>query len=329
MTALKISVVIPTLNRPDDLRRCLAALKAQGRPADEVVVVIGPGDSLAQPIFEEISNSDARWKYINEQRSSVICSLNTGIRASQGDIITLTDDDAAAPPNWLKLIEAHFLSDSKVGAVGGRDRLMYPDNPELSNPPPASRVGCFNLYGALVGNHHCGAKQSPCEVDVLKGVNLSFRRKAFLKGQISGQLIGYGAEVGWELDICLTIRKANWKIIYDNAVYVDHYAGNRLEGNKRQDGASASSLHDAQNMAYLHTVYLPIFSIFILFVRTTLIGSRFQPGLIRCWLDVLSGKLGQVKIAFKVLVAYWIGTRLGLSRKLSSHRKSIKSTSDY
>ncbi len=151
MSSFKISVVVPTMNRPDDLRRCLAALKAQNRQADEIIVVIGPEDSSADKIFHQIGKGDPKWKCLNERRSSVVSSLNTGIRAAKGDIIALTDDDAAAPPAWLDLIEEHFLSNSKVGAVGGRDCLLLPDEPWLSNPPPARFVGTYNWYGQLQG----------------------------------------------------------------------------------------------------------------------------------------------------------------------------------
>lgn len=116
------------MNRPDDLRRCLAALNAQNRQADEIIVVIGPDDNSAGNIFHQIGKGDPKWKCLNERRSSVVSSLNTGIRAAKGDIIALTDDDAAAPPGWLDLIEEHFLSNSKVGAVGGGIAYYYQMN---------------------------------------------------------------------------------------------------------------------------------------------------------------------------------------------------------
>jgi cellulose synthase/poly-beta-1,6-N-acetylglucosamine synthase-like glycosyltransferase len=308
MTALKISVVIPTLNRPDDLRRCLAALKAQGRPADEVVVVIGPGDSTARSIFDQASKGDPKWRHLNEPHPSVISSLNYGIRETQGNIITLTDDDAAAPTSWLRSIETHFLRDPRVGAVGGRDRLMLPDEQWLANPQPVQNVGRFNWYGLLEGNHHCGAKVSPMEVDLLKGVNLSFRRDAFLKGQIDEYLIGYGAEVGWEMDICLTIKSEGWKLIYDNEVYVDHHVGTRIAGDDRMDLTNVNALRRVQNTAYLTAVYQRMIPMLMVLARSTLVGSRFQPGLFRGLVGLFTGRPEQLGVAFKVIGAYCKGT---------------------
>ena len=52
---MTFTVVIPTMNRSEDLRRCLDALKKQERPADEVIVVIGPGDLAATRVFAEMA----------------------------------------------------------------------------------------------------------------------------------------------------------------------------------------------------------------------------------------------------------------------------------
>ena len=46
--SVRISVVVPTLNRVEDLRRCLAALARQTRPADRIVVVVHDGDAATQ-----------------------------------------------------------------------------------------------------------------------------------------------------------------------------------------------------------------------------------------------------------------------------------------
>ena len=308
------------MNRPDDLRRCLAALNAQNRQADEIIVVIGPDDNSAGNIFHQIGKGDPKWKCLNERRSSVVSSLNTGIRAAKGDIIALTDDDAAAPPGWLDLIEEHFLSNSKVGAVGGRDCLLLPDEPWLSNPPPARFVGTYNWYGQLQGNHHCGSQISPVEVDTLKGVNLAFRSEAFLKKQIDNYLIGHGAEQGWEIDLCLTLKQSGWLILYDNDVYVKHHVGPRLTNNSRLDGANQCALKNVQNMAYLNAIYLNMPSMLMVMCRSILLGSRLQPGLFRSLLNYFARRPSQFDLAWKVIRAYFIGSWDGRRSRSNSNR---------
>ncbi len=41
-------MVVPTLNRVEDLRRCLAALARQTRPADRIVVIVHDSDAATQ-----------------------------------------------------------------------------------------------------------------------------------------------------------------------------------------------------------------------------------------------------------------------------------------
>jgi len=101
-----------------------------------------------------------------------VAALNTGLDAA-GDIIAITDDDAA-PHDWLAHIETHFLSDSCVGGVGGRD-WVYPRHSAGRWRTQGDRS--VHWFGRVIGNHHLGVGE-PREVDVLKGVNMNYRRAA-------------------------------------------------------------------------------------------------------------------------------------------------------
>ncbi len=308
---MNLSVIIPTMHRSEDLRRCLGALKAQARPADEVIVVIGPGDAAAMRVFAEVAAGTAGWRALPAPRPSVVEALNLGLGLARGDIIVLTDDDAEAPPVWLARIEQWFLRDEKIGAVGGRDHQLVPARPEVANPPLARRVGQFNGYGLLIGNHHCGARQSPLQVDVIKGVNFAFRRAAFGPMAIDGYLISRGAEVGWELDICQTIRRANWRLIYDNDVFVHHHIGPRIAGDDRENIASVGALRRVQNTAYLTAKYQPAWQMLLVSARMVLAGSRGQPGLLWGLLGLVTRRAALLPAAWKIAGAYGRGTRDG------------------
>jgi GT2 family glycosyltransferase len=49
---MKITVLVPTFRRPDDLTRCLAALERQHRAPDEVVVVVRPDDHASHACLD-------------------------------------------------------------------------------------------------------------------------------------------------------------------------------------------------------------------------------------------------------------------------------------
>ena len=58
---MKITVVVPTLNRVEDLRRCLAAVVRQTRAADRIVVVVHEHDAATQKALAAWRESGPSW----------------------------------------------------------------------------------------------------------------------------------------------------------------------------------------------------------------------------------------------------------------------------
>ncbi len=58
------------------------------------------------------------------------------------------------------------------------------------------------------------------DVDVLKGVNMSCRKTLYRP--IDSRL-AQGGQRHWEIDLCLTVRAAGYRLVYDPAIRVDHY----------------------------------------------------------------------------------------------------------
>ncbi len=141
----------------------------------------------------------------------VVAALNAGLAAAEGDIVSITDDDAAPHPDWLEKINAHFLSDSRIGGVGGRDWIHQGD--KLLDDSQQI-VGKLQWFGRVIGNHHLGVGE-PREVDVLKGVNMSFRQEAIGQLRFDERMRGTGAQVHFEMAFTLALKRAGWKLIYE------------------------------------------------------------------------------------------------------------------
>jgi GT2 family glycosyltransferase len=88
-----VTVVIPTLGRAT-LAACQAALRAQTRPPDEVVVVV------------------------DEARRGISWARNQGTRQARGDLIAFTDDDCIPPPGWLAGLIGAIDAHDAAGAGG-------------------------------------------------------------------------------------------------------------------------------------------------------------------------------------------------------------------
>lgn len=92
-----LSVVVPTRNRPEQLRRCLDALRADLRDTDEVVVA----DSASSP---PVVASSVRVVRCERPGSSV--ARNAGWRAAMSPYIAFVDDDVRVLPGWADAVVA-------------------------------------------------------------------------------------------------------------------------------------------------------------------------------------------------------------------------------
>jgi glycosyltransferase involved in cell wall biosynthesis len=223
----RFSVVIPSYRRPAALSRCLTGLASQDRPADEVIVV-RRGDDPATA--ETALACDRRILDVVVEEPGVVAAMTAGARAAIGEVIVFIDDDAVPHADWLARM-SRWYGREDVGGVGGRDLVYAPGEARevVALGGLTDDVGRVTGSGRLIGNHHRGAGPGR-EVDVLKGVNASFRREALA---LPSDLRGAGAQVHWEVASCLWARRQGWRLIYDPAILVDHFPAGRPAGDLR------------------------------------------------------------------------------------------------
>lgn len=289
-TQNSLSVIVATWRRPHQLRQCLAGISAQARAPDDVLVVVRPDD---QETRDELSRiADQRVTVVDVEVSGVVAALNAGRTAARTDLIAFTDDDAVPDLDWLARIASHFAADPRLGAVGGRDRLAGYDDP----PVPSGVVGRILWYGRMIGEHHRG--EGPAVyTDVLKGVNIAFRRAALEPVGFDERLRGAGAQAHWEVAVCLGIKRAGWGVLYDPAVAVAHDEGPRFGSAERGFGDLAELAAATHNQTYAMIRWLPPWRKLVVFAYEILVGSRIAPGVLmaverglrtRQWRRVLS-----------------------------------------
>lgn len=298
---MQITVIVPTYRRPQDLTRCLAALQLQTRLADEVLVIVRDTDAetwavLNAPILLPL-------RPITVTVPGTIAALNAGLDTCQGDIIAFTDDDAAPRPDWLARLETHFCRDPQVGGVGGRDWVYYGNQVDDRS---RQVVGRLQWFGRMIGNHHLGVGDAR-EVDILKGVNMSFRRTAIGSHRFDPRLRGTGAQVGNELTLCLALRQAGWTLIYDPKVAVDHYRGQRFDEDQRDQFNGLALTNTAYNETLILLGAFPPLQRAVFLVWALSIGTRAVPGCLQ-WLRFLSnGRPLAGKRLWNSLQGRWLG----------------------
>jgi cellulose synthase/poly-beta-1,6-N-acetylglucosamine synthase-like glycosyltransferase len=278
---MQASVIVPTYRRCQDLERCLAALQQQLRPPDEVLVIVRDRDEETQ-VFLQQSQTSLPLRAIIVTRPGQVAALNAGIEAAQGEILAITDDDAAPHAHWLQAIEAHFLQDAKVGGVGGRDWLYL--NGQLQDatlhPGASTTIGKITWFGRAIGNHHIGTGAAR-EVDILKGANMSYRREAIQNLRFSEALLGTGAQVHNDLEFSFAVKQRGWKLIYDPEVAVNHYLAQRFDEDQRLQFNYTAQYNAAFNEALSLLSHLPLQNRFAYLCWALLIGSRKTLGLLQ------------------------------------------------
>jgi glycosyltransferase involved in cell wall biosynthesis len=282
---IKISVVVPTYHRPKDLERCLEALKKQNRQPDEVFVTIREADSATWTLLESFNHQPLPLHPIKLDASVAIGALpamNMAIDAASGDILVFTDDDSAPHTDWLERIEAHFLSDSNIGGVGGRDWVYHGTKLEDGK---REVVGKVLWFGQVIGEHHLGFGEAR-EVDLLKGVNMSFRRTAMAEKHFDRRMRGNGAAPHFELAFSLALKREGWKLIYDPKIAVDHFPGQRFDEDQRNTFNDIAFFNSVHNETLVLLENLPLMRRTVFIFWALLVGTREAPGLLQ-WLRFL------------------------------------------
>jgi len=278
---LNITVVVPTYRRPIDLARCLGALQQQSRPANEVIVVVRDTDTATGDFLRDCPAVPLQTATIKVP--GVIAAMNLGLEQAQGEIIAFTDDDAAPHPDWLERIERHYVANDRVGGVGGRDWVRE-DGKLLDDA--RSIVGKVQWFGRTIGNHHLGVGAAR-EVDILKGVNMSWRRTAIAHLRFDERLQGSGAQAHFEIAFSLAVQRAGWLIIYDPLVAVDHYPASRSKADPRLSQSQHSQFNATAMTAAIHNEtlglleYFPWINRVIFLLWAVAIGTRISPGMLQ------------------------------------------------
>lgn len=233
---LSVSVVLPTYDRPDDLRNCLRCLTAQksARKLEIIVVDNNPSSGLTPPVVANFPGV----MLVNESRKGLSYARNKGFTASRGDILIATDDDVTMPADWLEKLVAPFVR-SDVMIVTGN---VFP----LELETPAQIL--FEVYGGLgkgfepfEANANWVASFRRSAIPTWKlgaTANAAFRASIFTHPQIGlmDEALGPGTPsgVGEDTYLFYKVLKAGYTILYEPEVYVWHKHRRDIKALRRQ-----------------------------------------------------------------------------------------------
>ncbi len=279
---MKLCVIVPTYRRPNDLARCLEALQNQTHKADEVIVTVRDTDEETWKFLETYRTEQLPLRIVTVNVPGVVAAMNLGFETAQGDIISVTDDDAAPHADWLERIEAHFAANDRLGGLGGRDHIHINGirQDPTTHPVAPPIVGQLQWVGRMVGNHHIG-EGTVRPVNILKGVNMSLRKAALSDLRCEEQLKGTGAQVHFEVALSLGMQQQGWQLLYDPAVAVDHYLSQRFDEDQRNTFNAVACSNIAHNETFILLTHLPPLRRVVYVLWALLVGVRGTPGFVQ------------------------------------------------
>ena len=102
LTTPRVSVIVMTLDRPEQLRRCLASLAGQTLSADRFDVIVVDGSE--HPARDEIRAAGERLQLTHHvvPNVGVAANRNTGVGLARAPVVAFLDDDCVADACWLE-----------------------------------------------------------------------------------------------------------------------------------------------------------------------------------------------------------------------------------
>ena len=250
-----ISVIVPTYNRGALLAETLQRL-CQCSGADYEVVVVDQSPIQA-PEARSVLKQHPSIRYFHITQTGLPNARNFGLSHARAPLVLFCDDDVAPSPD---LVAAHLAnySDPGVGGVAGRVLAR------LGSPPsqPRGHVGRVCRWTGSQTDRFDSTARS--DVDHAQGCNMSFRKAALER--IGGFDTRFGGSAFLEeTDVCLRIKRAGHRIVFDPAAELVHLK-------EQAGGCRPQSLADwyfwyGHNYALLflksmHRLSLPLFLLF-------------------------------------------------------------------
>ncbi|WDR06222.1 glycosyltransferase family 2 protein [Devosia rhodophyticola] len=135
---LDVSVIIPHLNEPDDLRLCLLALNAQQMPGMNFEIIVVDNGSVQMPDFATVLAPNV--KLARELTPGPGPARNLGASLASAPILAFVDADCVPALGWLEVIVRTFRDNPGIDFAGGDIGIR---------PADARRLTAVECYESL------------------------------------------------------------------------------------------------------------------------------------------------------------------------------------
>ncbi len=191
--ALRLSAIIATKGRPDDLAATLQSLsRCDPAPAEVVVVDGDEGRSAERVVQAAREHADAAPLRYVASPAGLTLQRNRGVREAKGDVVVFFDDDVDVGPQLFAVLERAYRDPAVVGATG---LVIEGGERRLGNKRSAARR---LLFGGAEGTmtrfgypRRLQDLQRERDVEFMQGCLMSGRREIVQQVGFDERLPGY------------------------------------------------------------------------------------------------------------------------------------------
>lgn len=222
---MKLSIIILTWNSKGMLQRCLESIFDNTDIEDCEIIVVDNGSQDGTQEMLKANFPEVRVIRNNVNRG-VAPARNQGLKLARGEYLLILDVDAIVKRGAIDTLVEFMERKEVVGLVG--PKLIYP-NGDLQYscrkfPTVLSKVFRrvpFHFARSFLEDeeYRDWDHSSVREVDYVIGACQLIRRDTLEEVGYLDDKMFYGPE---DVDYCLRLRKANWKIVYNPKAEVIH-----------------------------------------------------------------------------------------------------------
>lgn len=294
---IKASVVIPTRNRQEILKKCLEALNNQTYDYDKFeIIIVDDGSTKNNKSMIDNLNLKTNFKYYYQNQSGPAKARNNGIKNAQGEYIIFIDDDIIVNK---KFIESHLNKHQENKKVIVHGPVIYTNN--LDNPTSAEKkISDFSTAFFATGN-------------------ASIKKEYLFKAGLFNDKF---KEYGWEdLELGTRLKKLNLSAVHAEEAIGYHLKYkftpediSAVKNRERQRGRMAVLYHDI-NPSFsvkMSTLYCkPLLTLLELLTLGNWPDTKFNKNLIILFHEKKSTTLRNIFLYFVKLNSYLKGLKEG------------------
>ena len=209
-----VSVIVVLFNQAGLTHQALVALADQRDVAFETIIVDNCSTDDTSPMLDRIAGAEI---LRNDENRHFLAAVNQAAAQARGRYILLLNNDAVVQDGALAAAIARLDCDPTIGAVGGR--IVLGDG-------RLQEAGCITFGDGSTIGYGRGRDPDASEFRFVRDVDFCSGAFLMIRAPLWRALGGFDSRYApayyEDTDLCLRLRQAGHRVVYDPAILVGH-----------------------------------------------------------------------------------------------------------